>query len=259
MPDTGARAGPDVVRAVPPRGLPQCAGWVMTRQFPLDLRWPPHQRLDAFWPGPNAAAFGAVAKLVDAEAMDWLYLHGGAGTGKTHLLIGACRAALEAGRQARYLSLAQLPKPRGGAIAAVAAEGLLAVDDVGVIAAEREAERALFDLYNRARAARARMLFAADVAPAGLGLVLPDLGSRLAMCVQYALRLLDDAGRRAMVRLLAGRLGLRLDDDVLDWWFARQPRDPASLVALLQRIDRASLAAQRRVTIPFLRDLLRNP
>jgi DnaA family protein len=60
-----------------------------------------------------------------------------------------------------------------------------------------------------------------------------------------------------MLRLLAGRMGLRLDDEVLDWWFARQPRDPASLVALLRRIDRAAMAAQRRITIPFLRELLR--
>jgi DnaA family protein len=121
------------------------------------------------------------------------------------------------------------------------------------------AERALFDLYNRAKAAGARMVFAADASPAELGLGLPDLVSRLAMCTQHALRPLDDAGRRAMLRVLAARLGLRLDDEVLDWWFARQPRDPASLVALLQRVDRASLAAQRRVTIPFLRELLQEP
>jgi DnaA family protein len=152
-----------------------------------------------------------------------------------------------------------LPVPRLDAIAAVDAEGLLAIDDVQAIAGEREAERALFDLYNRAKAADARMLFAASASPADLGVTLPDLVSRLAMCTQYALRPLDDAGRRAMLRVLAGRLGLRLDDDVLDWWFARQPRDPASLVALLQRADRASLAAQRRITIPFLRELLETP
>ncbi len=101
------------------------------------------------------------------------------------------------------------------------------------------------------------MLFAATAPPAEIGIDLPDLVSRLSMCTQYALRPLDDAGRRAMLRVLAGRLGLRLDDEVLDWWFARQPRDPASLVALLQRADRASLAAQRRITIPLLRELLR--
>jgi DnaA family protein len=227
----------------------------MIRQFPLDLRWPPHQRLDAFWPGANVSALQGVTAVANGGDA-WLYLHGPAGTGKSHLLIGACRAVIDANRPARYVSLTQLPAPRADAIAAVDAEGLLAIDDVQAIAGERGAERALFDLYNRAKAADGRMLFAAGASPAELGVTLPDLVSRLAMCTQCALRPLDDAGRRAMLRVLAGRLGLRLDDEVLDWWFARQPRDPASLVALLQRADRASLAAQRRITIPFLRELL---
>ena len=229
----------------------------MIRQFPLDLRWPPHQRLDAFWPGGNVPALQGVSDIVDGET-GWLYLHGASGTGKSHLLIGACRAVLEAGRPARYVSLSQIPDRRAEAIAAIAGDGLLAVDDVQAIAGDADAERALFDLYNRAQATDARLLVAAIASPSELGITLPDLVSRLSACTQCALHPLDDAGRRAMLRLLAGRVGLRLDDEVLDWWFARQPRDPASLVALLQRIDRAALAAQRRVTIPFLRELLRD-
>jgi len=229
----------------------------MIRQFPLDLRWPPHQRLDAFWPGANVSALQGVSNAAKGAGA-WLYLHGASGTGKSHLLIAACRASLEADHAARYVSLAQLAALRAAAIGSIQPEGLLAIDDVQAIAGDRDAERALFDLYNRAKTADARMLFAANASPAELGITLPDLVSRLSMCTQYALRPLDDAGRRAMLRVLAGRLGLRLDDEVLDWWFARQPRDPASLVALLQRVDRASLAAQRRITIPFLRELLRD-
>ena len=229
----------------------------MIRQFPLDLRWPPHQRLDAFWPGANVSALQGVSNAAKGAGA-WLYLHGASGTGKSHLLIAACRASLEADHAARYVSLAQLAALRAAAIGSIQPEGLLAIDDVQAIAGDRAAERALFDLYNRAKTADARMLFAANASPAELGITLPDLVSRVSMCTQYALRPLDDAGRRAMLRVLAGRLGLRLDDEVLDWWFARQPRDPASLVALLQRVDRASLAAQRRITIPFLRELLRD-
>jgi len=228
----------------------------MIRQLPLDLRWPPHQRLDAFYPGSNEAALRAVSALVRDADHAWLFVQGSGGVGKSHLLIGACRAAIAADFPARYLSLAQLPAPRGDAIAAVETRGLLAIDDTQAIAGDRDAERALFDLYNRAKAAHARMLIAANASPTELGIVLPDLVSRLSACTQCVLHPLDDADRRAMLRLLAGRMGLRLDDDVLDWWFARQPRDAASLVALLQRVDRAALAAQRRVTIPFLRELL---
>lgn len=231
----------------------------MTRQFPLDLRWPPHQRLDAFYPGGNEAALREVAALAAESERAWVFLHGATGTGKSHLLIGACRAAAGAGRDARYLSLAQLPEPRADAIAGIAAEGLLAIDDAGAAAGDRDAEHALFDLFNRAQAASAQMLFAAAAPPPELGIGLPDLVSRLSSCTQCTLHSLDDAGRRAMLRLLAARMGLRLDNEVLDWWFARQPRDPASLVALLRRIDRAALAAQRRVTIPFLRELLATP
>lgn len=231
----------------------------MIRQIPLDLRWPPHQRLDAFWPGGNTVALREVSALAQGANGPWVYVHGAEGTGKTHLLIGACRAAVEAGGAARYLSLASVPAPRATAIADTAVDGLLAIDDVQALAGDGGAERALFDLFNRARGARARMLFAAAVAPAELGIGLPDLVSRLSACTQCTLRPLDDPGRRAMLRMLAERLGLRLDDEVLDWWFARQPRDPASLVALLERIDRAALAAQRRVTVPFLRTMLRGP
>lgn len=228
----------------------------MTRQFPLDLRWPPHQHLDAFYPGGNEAALCEIAAFAVEAPRAWVFLHGATGTGKSHLLIGACRAADESGRDARYLSLAQLPEPRADAIGGIDAEGLVAVDDVGAVTGDRDAELALFDLFNRAKAASAQMLFAATAPPPGLGIGLPDLVSRLSSCTQCALHPLDDAGRRAMLRLLAARMGLRLDDEVLDWWFARQPRDSASLVALLRRIDRAALAAQRRVTIPFLRELL---
>jgi DnaA family protein len=229
----------------------------MTRQFPLDLRWPSHQRLDAFYPGNNEAALREIEALAIDPGRAWVFVHGIAGTGKSHLLIGACRAAIESGRSARYLSLARVPEPRADAIAGIDAEGLVAVDDVQAIAANRDAERALFDLFNRAQAASAQLLFAADAPPAEIGIALPDLVSRLSLPTRHALHPLGDEGRRAMLRLLAGRMGLRLDDEVLDWWFARQPRDPASLVALLRKIDRAALAAQRRITIPFLRELLR--
>ena len=46
------------------------------------------------------------------------------------------------------------------------------------------------------------------------------------------------------------------DEAVLDYLFRRVERDLGSLTALLERLDRASLAAQRRITVPFLRGLI---
>jgi DnaA family protein len=85
---------------------------------------------------------------------------------------------------------------------------------------------------------------------------LPDLRSRLSQCTRIALAPLDDDGRRAVLRERAQRRGLLLDEAVLEWLLKRVGRDLAGLTGLLDRLDRASLAAQRRVTVPFLRKVL---
>jgi DnaA family protein len=100
------------------------------------------------------------------------------------------------------------------------------------------------------------LLFAAAAAPAHCGVTLPDLVSRLSSGTQLTLKPLSEAQRREALRQRAQARGLTLDDAVLDWLFARAQRDFGSLVALLERIDRAALAAKRRVTVPFLRQLL---
>jgi DnaA regulatory inactivator Hda len=131
---------------------------------------------------------------LDAGA-PWVYLHGSPGSGRSHLLMAACQAANAAGRAVQYLPLATLDDS-AAALRGVAGSGLLALDDLGAIAGNRDAEHALFDLYNQAKAEGSALLFAADTTPAQLGLVLPDLRSRLGACTQFAIKPLDDEERR---------------------------------------------------------------
>lgn len=227
----------------------------MIPQLPLALRWPRRQRFEQFHVGANAAALAAVVRLARDAGAPWLYLHGPAGCGKTHLLMAACQAAGEAGRHVQYLPLATVPD-RAGALRGVAGSDVLALDDLDALAGDRAAEHALFDVYNRAKAEGSALLIAAPTTPAQLGIELPDLRSRLGACTQFLLKPLDDAQRRDVLRTQAALRGIELDDHVLDWLFARHTRDLGALLDLLDRLDQASLAAQRRVTIPFLRELL---
>ena len=228
----------------------------MIPQLPLALRWPRRQRFEHFHAGANAAALAAVQALALEPAAPWIYLHGASGSGRSHLLMAACQAASAAGRRVQYLPLAALSN-RAAVLRGVAGSELLALDDLGAIAGNRDAEHALFDLYNRARAEGNALLFAADAAPTQLGIELPDLRSRLGACTQFALKPLDDGERRAVLKAQAASRGIELDDSVLDWLFARYARDLGALLDLLDRLDVASLAAQRRITVPFLREFLR--
>ena len=222
-------------------------------QLPLQLRFPSHQRFADFEVAANAAAVGAARAAANGEVS--AYLTGPASSGKSHLLIAACQEA----PRAQYLPLAHLSEQAANAMAAVQGPGLVAVDEIDALAGDQVAQIALFDLFNRMRESGATLLIAARATPLRLPLELPDLVSRLASLPTFDLALLDDDARRAALIRHASRRGLELDDAVLDFLFRRQARDLSALMRLLDRIDRESLAAQRRVTVPFLRRMIGLP
>jgi DnaA family protein len=225
------------------------------RQLPLALRFPSDQRFETHVGAP-AAALAQLRALATVAGADWIYLTGPAGVGKTHLALAACAAADAAGRRAGYLPLHAAAGRLREALDAMETGDLVALDGLDAIAGNRDDEVALFDFHNRARAAGAALLYAGRAAPDGLPLALPDLRSRLAQCTRIALSPLDDEGRREVLRERARRRGLVVDPAALEWLLRRVGRDLAGLTRLLDRLDRASLAAQRRLTVPFLRETL---
>lgn len=230
-------------------------GAALGPQLPLALRYPPDQRFESFV-RPPGGALAALAALAAAPGADWIYLAGAAKTGKTHLALGLCAAAEQQGRRAAYLPLAAAAGRARDALDALEGHDVVALDGLDAIAGRREDEVALFDFHNRVRAAGVNVLYTARGIPDAIGLALPDLRSRLQQCLRVMLDPLDDDGRRDVLRDRAQRRGLVLEDAALDWLLTRTDRDLGALVALLDRLDRASLAAQRRITVPFLRSVL---
>jgi len=225
-------------------------------QLPLALRYPPDQRFDTWLDASAAGPVARVRNVATGGSSETLYLQGGNGSGKTHLLLAACAHAETCGRRAHYLSLARVRGQARAAFAGVEQSDLIALDGVDAVAGNRDDEIALFDLHNRLRDAGVGLLYAARQAPAALALHLPDLRSRLAQCTLVALPGLGDDGRANVLRRRAASRGLAFDEAALDWLLTRCSRDLSDLAALFERLDRASLAAQRRITVPFLRQVM---
>jgi DnaA-homolog protein len=225
------------------------------QQLPLALRFPPDQRFETFVAAPDGA-LAQLRALAQGGIADSVYIVGPAATGKSHLLLATCAEAEAAGRRTAYLPLAAAAGRLREALDAFEHADLVALDGLEAVAGQREDEVALFDAHNRARDAGRRLLYAARAIPDGLDLVLPDLRSRLSQCARIVLEPLDDVGRADVLRLRAQRRGLQLDDAAIDWLLKRVDRDLVSLTSLLDRLDRESLAAQRRLTVPFLRQVL---
>lgn len=224
-------------------------------QLPLALRYPPDQRFESFIAAPEGL-LAQLQRVATAPASDWLYLAGASGTGKTHLALALCAATEQAGRRAAYLPLAAARGRLRDALDSLEGHDVVALDGLESIAGVREDEIAIFDFHNRARSSGVNALYAARGLPDALALSLPDLRSRLSQCTRVGLQALDDASRAEVLRERALRRGLQLEDAAIDWMLSRTDRNLASLVVLLDRLDRESLAAQRRITVPFLRQVM---
>ena len=223
------------------------------RQLPLRVRLRDSARFASFLPRGNAEVFALLAG--DSLAMPrTLWLWGRPGTGKSHLLQAACAAAGGRGEAAAYFDLAT------GSDSALldGCEELATVclDNLDAVAADDGWNAAIFRLYMLMQDGRGRLLVASTAPPASLPFVLPDLRSRLLASSVHQLHELDEAGQLAALQLRAARRGLDLSDEAALYLVHRLPRDLHSLFAVLDQLDDASLAAQRRLTIPFLREAL---
>lgn len=224
-------------------------------QLPLALTLAAHARFDTFAAADNAAAVGKLHELA-AGAAEVVWLWGTPASGKTHLLQATCRWAADEGRRAMYVPLGTEHAADPAIVAGLESLDVLAIDDVGEVAGQAEWERALFVLFNEMRERGAALLLADRSSAAGVGLRLPDLATRLGSALSYHLKPLDDAERASALLLQANARGLDLERPAAEFLVRRLDRDMAALVRWLDKADRASLAEQRRLTIPFIRTLL---
>lgn len=221
-------------------------------QLPLALALAEHASFATFVAGQNRTALEHVRSIAKVRA-DTVWVWGARSTGKTHLLQAACRAAGDGGRRAMYVAL---PDAVPAILADLEQVEVLALDGVDAIAGKPEWEGPLFAILNAFLARTGGLLLAARVAPLQCGFSLRDLASRAAGAVTYRLALLDDAERAQALQRHAAVRGLELDVAAAEFLVKRVDRDMASLTRSLDRLDRAALSAQRRLTIPFIRERL---
>ncbi|HWN06145.1 MAG TPA: DnaA regulatory inactivator Hda [Steroidobacteraceae bacterium] len=226
------------------------------RQLPLGVQLGVSLRFDTFVPGANAAVVEALRRLADGRLNAPVWVYGPPGSGRSHLLQAVCAEAGRAGRPAAYLPLAQLRTDGPQILDGFEQLALVALDDLDAVAGDAAFEAALFTLYNGLAEQQARLAIAAAGSPASTAVRLPDLASRLRACEVHRLEPLAESLQPDALRRRAERRGLELPDETLAFLTRRAPRDFATLCRMLDALDTESLAAQRRLTVPFVRDWL---
>lgn len=234
----------------------RCGEPIVTRQLPLPVQLRDDASFASFISGKNAQAIATLCAAAEGRGEPLVYVWGPPAAGKTHLLHAACRAADRSDRHAAYIPLRASDSLEPEILEGLDEVDMLCLDDVDQVVGQESWERSLFNLFNRIRQRNRTLLVSANTRPGSLPLALPDLRSRLGWGVAFHLRPLNDDDKLQALLDAAARRGMHLEQDVASYLLRHYQRDIASLLEAIHRLDDASLAAQRRLTIPFIREVL---
>ncbi len=226
------------------------------QQLPLQVGPADHAVFGNFTAGPNGALLHALQEIATLRQRALLWMWGPAKTGRSHLLQACVAAADDARQRAAYLPLAAGLELPAAALEEFAGLDLVCIDDVTSVAGDADWERGLFQLYEGLRVRGARLVVAADRAPLHAGFALPDLVSRFSSGATFRVKPLSDGEKLEALRHRAQWRGLELPEETAHYLLTRVDRDAGALFALLQDLDHEALVAQKRLTVPFVKQVL---
>jgi DnaA family protein len=222
-------------------------------QLALPLQLADHAVFESYLDSGNQILVATLADIAANRDGHGCWLWGPAATGKTHLLQAVCEAA---GDRAAYMPLSMVADVGPGILEGLSSRELVCIDDIDRVAGQSEWELALFDLCNQILDAGSQLLVSAASTPRECPVELADLRSRLARLPVFQIHPLDEDERVSALQLRSRHRGLELPNDTARYLLKRSRRDMASLYEVLDTLDKEALRAKRRLTIPFVREVL---
>ena len=230
----------------------------MTEQMSLALSLRDDCRFDNFLalPGAGTQIVAFLEQRFSSQLENLVYLWGADGSGRSHLMQAVCHHWLGQGKSVQYLPLSELrDSPPEQVMADLEYLDLVCIDEVNLVANKANWLDQLFHFFNRSRERAGCLLISADMPPAQLGLSLADLQSRLSASTVFQLPSYSDPEKIQILQFRAQCLGLQLSNEAAQFLLNRAPRQLNLLVEKLRELDHSSLVHQRKLSIPFIKEV----
>lgn len=228
------------------------------QQLTLNVGMRDGHRFSSFYVTPENAELLGLLKHGLEQQFPQLFLWGEAHTGKSHLLQACCEDYHQRGLLAAYLPMEHCAHYGGRMLSGLENKHLIALDDLDAIIGQREWEINLMNLINTCRANNQPLLMAARTNPREMNCVLPDLASRLLWGPDYRVHAVHDEQAVQAMAWRAHKRGFELPENVMKYIERHYPRDIATLMAMLDRLDAASLSRGRKITREFIREVMQD-
>ncbi|ABN74457.1 MULTISPECIES: DnaA regulatory inactivator Hda [Actinobacillus] len=233
-------------------------------QLPLPIHQVDDETFDNFYAENSLVLLDSLRQNFIDVQQPFFYIWGGKSSGKSHLLKAVSNHYLLNQQTSSYIPLEKSQYFSPMVLDNAEQLDVICLDDIQIVAGNEEWELAIFNLFNLIREQQSLfgnghktlLLISADCPPHQLQINLPDLRSRLTWGEVYQLNDLSDDQKRIILQRNAYQKGMELSDEVANFLLKRLDRDLQTLSTELDRLDRASLQAQRKLTVPFVKEIL---
>jgi DnaA family protein len=233
--------------------------YLSSQQLPFPFFSQEKNIFENFYTGPNEIVVQSLKKLIaNPKFIHSIYLWGHSFVGCSHLLQACAHEGSLQGLRSSYYSLKTLQKEYDPKELPLMLEEdeMICLDDLDVIVNCPLWEEILFHIYNILSTKSIPLITAAHQVPNTLGIHLADLRSRLNSGLLFQVQELNDAQKIKALQLRAELRGLVLPESVAQFLLTRLTRSSNALVDALNQLDWSSLARQRKLTIPFVKEIL---
>jgi chromosomal replication initiator protein len=199
----------------------------------------------------NAGALQFARRIADPDdSENLLYIHGPAGSGKTHLLKAIGRSM---GPDVVYFSCRE-SFTADDLCWRFAHSGALIVDDLHHIPDNGDMRAALWQLFNDFHSTGRTIVMAGQFAPRELPYLDDHLISRLLWGLVARVDVSDDHSRQMILKKIAADRQVRITDDVVDFILMTTSREVGDLISAFDMVYRLSMELKRKITLPLARE-----
>ncbi len=228
---------------------------LMSEQFPLHFEFRANQTFDDYFAGTNQLIIEDLKRCILGNGEQQIFMWGKSGQGKSHLLQACCHYAQQHERQSFYFDLALYRYYKPAILMGLDDYDLVCVDNMDWIVGRKKWERALCDFMQRHVDRGHRLIISATCLPNYMTIKTLDLKTRLGWGQTFQLKTLVKKHNVDALIFKADAMGFEISPQVGRFLMIQHKTELDEMWYLLQKLDRASLIAKRKLTVPFLKEL----
>jgi len=206
----------------------------------------------------QAVALNGLQSALQQTNGNAFYLYGESGAGKTHLLQASCRYVTEKGQSSVYLPFGDHSLPLiPDVLIGLEQTPLVCLDDMTEIVGDSKWELALANLITKSSVQGHTVILAGQLSINDWAIKTNELAKALMMVLPIELHAVIEK-EEVIIALQRHslRLGFELPNDVGNYLVKQFSADLQELLAVLKLLEQATLVEKRRLTLPFVKQVL---